>query len=48
MAHNKDRSRGQSSRAKRTIRQEMLIKELNRKRNHAGCTARSQRVNGKA
>jgi hypothetical protein len=47
MARMKDRSRGQSSRARRVIRDEMLVKELNRKRNHAGCAARSRRTNGK-
>jgi len=47
MAHNKDRSRGQSSRARRLIREKLYIKNLNRKHNHAGCTARSRRVNEK-
>jgi hypothetical protein len=47
MAHVKDRSRGQGSRARRRIREELYIKNLNRKRNHAGCAARSERVNGK-
>jgi hypothetical protein len=47
MARMKDRSRGQSSRARRVIREEMFIKNLNRKRNHAGCTARARKVNGK-
>lgn len=47
MARTKDRSRGQSSHARRVIREEMYVKELNRKRNHAGCAARSRKVNGK-
>lgn len=47
MAHVKDRSRGQGSRARRRVREEMFIKNLNRKRNHAGCESRSQRVNRK-
>lgn len=47
MAHNRDKSRGQSSRARRVVREEMFIKDLNRKRNQDGCTARSRRVNGK-
>ncbi len=47
MARAKDRSRGQSSRARRVIREEMFIKDLNRKRNHAGCDARARRTNGK-
>jgi hypothetical protein len=47
MARAKDRSRGQSSHARRDIREEMHIKELNRKRNHAGCNARARRTNGK-
>ena len=47
MAHVKDRSRGQGSRARRRVREEMFIKNLNRKRNHAGCESRSRKVNGK-
>jgi hypothetical protein len=47
MAHAKDRSRGQSSRARRQVREELYIKNLNRKRNHAGCAARSRKTNGK-
>ena len=47
MARVKDNSRGQSSRARRVVREEMFIKDLNRKRNQDGCAARSRRVNGK-
>jgi hypothetical protein len=47
MAHVKDRSRGQSSRAKRVIRQEMFEKTLHRNQNQTGCTARNLKKNSK-
>lgn len=47
MARNKDSSRGQSSRTRRLIREELFDKQLKRKSNLDGSSARSKRVNEK-